>query len=137
MTRLSIAVSVLLVFAAMAAVADGQNNDSQTSKAGITSGELQPTPGMWFYEQYRQQYQDPKAMVRQNAEFRAVQRQRRLAAMQWFGFSNVRPQCSSDPVHGAWSPAWKSNNTVHPSHWNGTGPQWIVARPTYVQVQTR
>ncbi len=63
----------------------------------ISPGELKATPEMWFYEQYMRQYQDPKMAVRANAEFQADQRQRRLEAMHWFGFSNSRPRACSDP----------------------------------------
>ncbi len=48
----------------------------------------QMTPEMWFYIQENRRYDDPKQMVRRKAEFKAVQRQRRIAAMQWYGFSN-------------------------------------------------
>jgi len=78
----------------------------QTVVPAISPGELKATPEMWFYEQYMQQYQDPKMAVRAKAEFRADQRQRRLAAMQWFGLSNSRPHACTDPYHGDWSPGW-------------------------------
>jgi hypothetical protein len=100
-------------------------------KAPITSispGELKATPEMWFYEQSMKQYQDPKMAVRANAEFQADQRQRRLAAMHWFGMSNSRPRACSDPMHGDYSPGWTSNNSTYPSRWDGIGPTYI-ARP--------
>ena len=98
--------------------------------ASISPGELKATPEMWFYEQYMRQYQDPKMAVRANAEFRATQRQHRLAAMQWFGFSNSRPRACTDPYHGDWSPAWTGNNTLYPYRWAGTGAAWwYIARP--------
>jgi hypothetical protein len=100
-------------------------------KAPITSispGELKATPEMWFYEQSVKQYQDPKMAVRANAEFQADQRQRRLAAMRWFGMSNSRPRACSDPMHGDYSPGWTSNNSTYPNRWEGIGPMYI-ARP--------
>jgi hypothetical protein len=96
----------------------------------FSPGELKATPEMWFYEQYMQQYQDPKMAVRANAEFRADQRQRRLAAMKWFGFSNSRPRACSDPYNGDQSPSWTGNNTLYPYRWSGTGQAWwYIARP--------
>ncbi|MGW8258281.1 MAG: hypothetical protein ACWGMZ_12405, partial [Thermoguttaceae bacterium] len=77
-------------------LADKNNSDYSL----ISPGEVKATPEMWFYEQAMRQYQDPKMMVRANAEFRARQRQRRLAAMRWFGQSNSRPHANSDPFNG-------------------------------------
>ncbi|MGA2059497.1 MAG: hypothetical protein ABSG67_03365 [Thermoguttaceae bacterium] len=108
-------------------------------KAPITSispGELKATPEMWFYEQYLRQYQDPKMAVRANAEFQADQRQRRLAAMHWFGMSNSRPRACSDPMHGDYSPGWTSNNSTYPNRWDGIGPSWYIARPVSATVYT-
>jgi hypothetical protein len=102
------------------------------SKAGFTPsspGDLKLTPEMWFYEQNLRQYQDPKMAVRANAEFQAEQRQRRLAAMHWFGFSNSRPKVSADPFNGDYSPGWTSNNAAYPYRWSGFGPTVYVAQP--------
>lgn len=91
-------------------------------------GHVEPTAEMWFYEQYRQQYDDPRTIVRNKAEFKAEQRQRRLAARRWFGFSNIRPQANSDPFNGDYSPRWTSNNAYYPSRWGGWGGGWVVGR---------
>lgn len=88
----------------------------------ISPGELTPTPEMWFYEQYMRQYMDPKWAVRQRAEFQANQRDSRLAARRWFGYSNLRPTASTDPIHGEFSPHWTGNNYVYPDRWNGGSP---------------
>lgn len=130
MKRVLVAISVLFVVMAVPAVAQDKTDATHPAFQGsISPGEVTPTPEMWFYEQYRSDYRDPKMAVRKNAEFRADQRRRRLVALKWFGFSNQRPQCSSDPFHGDWSPGWRSNNTFYPSRWQGTGPSWIVVRP--------
>ena len=84
-------------------------------------GGLKATPSMWFYEQALRQYQDPKMAVRAKAEFRSRQRQHRIAAMKWFGFSNSRPRASSDPFHNDYSPGWVANPGYYPSRWNGVG----------------
>ncbi len=98
------------------------------SESRIAVGELQPTPEMWFYEQYQQQYDDPAAAVRSRAELRAAQRQGRLAAMRWFGQSNSRPQASSDPFHGDYSARWTSNNSHYTNRWMGRATPLIVVR---------
>lgn len=148
MKRVFVAASVILMSAAVSAF--GQQGTQATQRPGtgtppapkmsvssaakmsISPGEVAPTPEMWFYEQYKSDYQDPKLAVRQKAEFRSEQRLRRLAAAKWFGFSNQRPNCSSDPFHGDWSPAWASNNWFYPQRWQGSGNvPWVVVRPEY------
>ena len=125
MRQVSIAAFIFALLAAAPDLADGQDLGS-VGGATISSGEVAATPDMWFYEQYRREHLDPKLAVRRKAEFRAAQRQSRIAAMRWFGFSNQRPQCSSDPWHGDWSSVWRSNNGTHPLQWNGVGRPWIV-----------
>lgn len=107
------------------------------SMTTISPGELKATPEMWFYEQYMRQYQDPKMAVRANAEYRAIQRQHRLASMQWFGFSNSRPQATGDPQNTDYSPKWTSNNATYPYRWSGVGQTWYVAQPVAPTVTTR
>ena len=75
----------------LAVPCQAQNRAESKPSIGVSPGELTPTQDMWFYEQYQKQYTDPKVAVRQQAEFRSVERQRRIAALRWFGFSNQRP----------------------------------------------
>ena len=110
--------------------------DARTPMTSISPGDIKATPEMWFYEQYMRQYQDPKMAVRAKAEFESDQRQRRLAAMHWFGFSNSRPRAASDPYHGDYSPGWASNNPAFPYRWQGIGPTWYMARPEPSTVNT-
>jgi hypothetical protein len=98
----------------------------------LSPGELQATPEMWFYEQERQRYLDPKNAVRANAESRAAQRARRLAALRWFGFSNARPTANPDPFHGSYSPRWVSGGYV-PSQWSSVGSATVVIAPDRVR----
>ena len=93
----------------------------------MTLGELTPTPSMWLYEQERRRYEDPRSSVRVNAEQRGVQRRQRIAAMQWFGYSNSRPTVSVTPFTGTAAPQWGSNS-ADPFIWTG------VRRPTVVYV---
>ena len=130
MKRVSIAVSILFVLVAAApALADKPLAQQLGPESGISPGEVRATPEMWFYEQYQREYQDPKMAVRRNAEYRAAQRRRRMAALKWFGFSNQRPQAGPEPFHGEWSPVWTSNNGVYPYRWAGGGWPWTVGRP--------
>ncbi len=94
----------------------------------VSSGDLKATPEMWFYDQAARQYRDPKLAVRAKAEFRTEQRLRRIESMKWFGMSNARPQASSDPYHGDYSPRWVSNPGYYPYRWNGvaqSGAYWL------------
>ncbi len=132
MKTLTTGVCLLTVLAATTVWANspGGSHAARTSRTEtrIATGELQPTAEMWFYEQYQQQYDDPSVGVRSKAEFRASQRQSRMAAMQWFGQSNSRPRASSDPFHGDYSPRWTSNHGHYPNRWMGRGAALIVVR---------
>jgi len=67
------------------------------------------TPEMWLYSQELNRHDDPAQAVRRKAELRGAQRMQRIAAMKWFGFSNARPQASTAPMMGVYSPAWIGN----------------------------
>jgi hypothetical protein len=96
---------------------------------GATTTQLTPTPEMWFYEQERARYEDPKAAVRRKAEFRAAQRSNRIESMHWFGMSNARPTATATPLFGTYSPMWTSN-TGDPSRWRSSvGQNTIVVVP--------
>lgn len=95
----------------------------------ISPGELTPTPEMWFYEQHLRELQDPEFAVRQKAEFRSEQRQSRMAARRWFGFSNLRPTAGTELIHGDAGPRWTSNNGTYPNRWSGANAT-VVVRPT-------
>ena len=90
MKRLAIVLALPLLFGGGVSGADRPLATGLGLDSVVSPGELKATPEMWFYEQYMHQYLNPKMAVRANAEFKAEQRQRRLAAMQWFGFSNSR-----------------------------------------------
>lgn len=141
MKRLVAGLSVLFLLATATAMAQQPVSRSATTTAtkrpdakqqaytSVSPGEVAATPEMWFYEQDRQAYLDPQLAVRRKAEFVAEQRQRRIAAMKWFGFSNQRPQANPDPVHGSYSPGWASNS-FYPYQWTGAGrsPYVVVWR---------
>lgn len=85
------------------------------------------TPEMWLYMQEMRRYDDPLQAVRRNAATRAAHRRSRLAAMQWFGFSNTRPQANPMPFMDIYSPGWISNSW-NPYAWIGSGHAWTAVR---------
>jgi hypothetical protein len=85
------------------------------------------TPEMWLYMQEMRRYDDPLQAVRRNAATRATHRRARIAAMQWFGFSNIRPQASPIPFSDVYSPTWTSNSW-NPYTWTGAGNPWTAVR---------
>ena len=103
-------------------------HDSHALDRSISLGELQPTPEMWLYQQELKLYQDPSMAVRRKAEFRAQQRQSRIAAAEWFGYSKSRPLASATPFLDTYSPRWGSNGP-DPSVWRGTGSTTTVIVP--------
>jgi hypothetical protein len=129
MKWLPITLWIVLLLAAAPAFAKKPAAVAPVFGGTISPGELTPTPEMWFYEQYMRQYMDPQMAVRQRAEFRADQRNYRIAARRWFGFSNLRPTASTDPYNSDYSPHWVGNNRVYPDRWSGGNPV-VVAVPT-------
>ena len=112
--------------------ADKKNDPTSELTSGVTSaGTVPATAEMRFYEQQLREYLNPKLAVRRKAEFQTQQRQNRLAAMRWFGFSNARPLAGPDPVNGDYSPYWTGADVLHPFRWNGcgyTGYAWYEVR---------
>ncbi|MGD9645762.1 MAG: hypothetical protein AB7U73_08620 [Pirellulales bacterium] len=73
----------------------------------MSMGELTPTPEMWFYQQELRQFQDPHAMVRRRAEFKAAQRHARMESSAWYGIYNSRPTTQYTPfMGGTYGPAF-------------------------------
>jgi hypothetical protein len=114
------------------AIARGQEAGSKASAGKLSSadpefslGQLTPTPEMWFYEQALRRYRDPKVAVRRRAEFEADQRQARLAAQRWFGYSNSRPTVSPVPFTSNYSPMWTSNSP-YGNQWRGVSRTTVV-----------
>jgi hypothetical protein len=83
------------------------------------SSMAQMTPEMWFYQQESRRWDDPKQAVRRKAEFKAAQRELRIAAMQWYGFSNSRPTVNPTLFSGSYAPGWGSNYRGDPDLWRG------------------
>lgn len=88
---------------------------------------LSPTPEMWFYQQERDRYDDPKMAVRRRAELRGQQRGDRLAALKWYGMDNSRPTVSGTPWFGSYGAYWGSN-TYDPLRWRQPVVPYVTTR---------
>ncbi len=102
--------------------------DASVEEPMISTGSVTPTVEMWFYEQALRRYNDPKVAVRAKAEYAAAQRQRRLAAQKWFGYSNARPTVTVTPTMTPYSPGWTANS-YRPEQWRGVGTQSVTVVP--------
>ncbi|NIP85204.1 MAG: hypothetical protein GTO03_06450 [Planctomycetales bacterium] len=69
--------------------------DRAALEAEVSLADIAPTPEMWFYIQELRRYEDSRAAVRRKAEYRAQQRQQRIAAMKAFGDSKQRPRAEN------------------------------------------
>jgi hypothetical protein len=85
----------------------------------LSLGALQPTTEMWFYEQMRQDYNNPTLQVRRNSERAAQERKARLASMEWYGMSNSRPMAYTTPHMYHYSPTWTGGGR-QPWSWSGS-----------------
>lgn len=106
----------LSMLALVAAVDRISAQEPETDHAAVPSirtdfspGMLPPTPEMWFYDQEMRRLHQPSEMVYAKARHRAAQRQKRIAAMEWYGYSNSRPVASNNNMIGSYSPRWVSN----------------------------
>jgi len=101
----------------------GEEADSaRPGREPLWSSPQQQEPSMasdlWLYLHEERRHDDPKQAIRRKAEAKAAERGQRLAAMQWYGLSNQRPNASSVPFMGTYSPSWVG--TVNrPSTWAG------------------
>ncbi len=129
MKWLPAALLIVLGMAASPVMAEKPSTAAPLFSGTISPGALTPTPEMWFYEQGMRQYMDPQLAVRQRAEFRANQRDYRLAARRWFGYSNLRPTVGTDSIHSETKPHWSGTNSVYPNRWSG-GSAVVVGIPT-------
>jgi len=126
--RYLLAATAVVLLAAIPVRAENPDKKPMSADNLISPGAMTPTPEMWFYQQYQQQYQDPKAMVRHNAELRENERHRRLATLKWYGMSNQRPRVSSDPYNGDYSAAWASGDWYFPNRWQYSTPYVVLPK---------
>ena len=127
MKRIALSVAAIMLLGAGASLAQdkGKVNLRRNAQPPGALSTTPVTPEVWLYEQERERYDDPQAMVRQRAEIRGAQRQRRLASMKWYGLSNARPDHSPTPWFGPQSPRWGSN-TLHPYLWRANVTPHVV-----------
>jgi hypothetical protein len=106
-----------------------QQTSAQPTPAQQTPwSRIAPSEAMWMYEQQKRDYLDPTLAIRHRAEFTAWQRRQRLAAMQWYGYSNSRPSWHPTPsMSGTFSPSWTGNDYLDRYRWN-TAPPPVVVR---------
>ncbi len=130
MRRNAILLSCSMMLFATAALA--QSPASPTDVPRATTGPGSAAPEVRQYERLRAQ-DTARAAIREKAEFETAQRDHRLAAMKWFGYSNLRPTVSTDP-YSTYSPMWVGNNLHDPGQWRGTQtvPQY---NPQHVEVR--
>ena len=122
-------VFVVSLFVAAPAAAKSPGTLDPKPGIGISPGEVTATPDMWFYEQSLRQYNDPRWLIRQKAEFRTAERMRRMAALRAYGFSNSRPMAGVDPIHGDYGPYWTSGNIYQPFRWYAGRSATVVVTP--------
>jgi len=104
------------------------------SPVRLSVGTLSPTPEMWFYEQMRQDANNPELIVRRRSEQAAAERKARIASRAWYGVSNSRPQAHTTPFMYHYSPSW-TPNAKYPYSWTAprvAPPVIIEARRPYV-----
>jgi hypothetical protein len=128
MKGLALAVSAFLCLASAAAAEQPRAEKQPIAPQISLGGTLTPTPDMWFYGQAVREYSDPQLAVRRKAELASAQRQRRIAARDWFGVSNARPTANVTPLQSSYSQTWVSG-TRNPLQWSSRGPTNVVLQP--------
>jgi hypothetical protein len=131
----SLAVAAALAGLAPAGSALAQKpEEHQQVSAEQALPQIHLTPEMLLYLQEMRRYEDPRQAVRRNAEQKAGQRRARLASMQWYGYSNQRPQASPMPFMGTYSPVW-TGNSWDPYRWVGHGYPHTTLRIEYLPLR--
>ena len=121
MKRLILSFIVVLVFAVSGVQSQDNSIRNKQDSANLPAS-ISPSanPELWLYLQQQKRYDDPKQIVRQKAEFRAAQRQARIATRKWFGYSNARPIVMHVPQMGTYSSMW-GGSFGNPYMWYGGG----------------
>jgi hypothetical protein len=91
------------------------------------------SPDVWAYIQELRRSDDPKLNAQRTAQFKAQQRQARLATQAWFGYSNLRPVVNPIPYTGSYSPSW-GGNTWNEYLWAGGGYPTVATNGSAPQV---
>jgi hypothetical protein len=85
-----------------------------------------PQEQSWNREQNASARMDARTYIQQRAQARAQQRQDRIAAMNWYGMSNGRPNAATTPFTSRYSSVWEMPGG-RPYSWT---PAW--SRPSYI-----
>lgn len=123
MRYMTIAVALVALCAVEAGAQQPQPTPAQPTPAQPSAGAEAREAGTtqpWSYQEYQRERPDTMAIARARAQFRAQQREYRIATRKWFGYSNLRPVASPTPFMGTYSPTWASN-TARPYVWSGAG----------------
>src|SRR5262245_2710018 len=113
MTAMKMPLTALLLLS-VASIAQAQqpliariDRSSPEATVSLPSSTLSPsqvTSEMWMYLHEEKRHDDPAQAVRRKAEFKADQRMARISTAKWYGYSNSRPEASSIPFMGDYSP---------------------------------
>lgn len=115
------------IFALAAGTAAAQKPSTESRQASLERrrAAVQTAPEASSFDEHLARYRDPWTRVRENAEFRADNRRRRIAARQWYGISNARPMVNPTPWGAGYRDAWILNT--------GRVYRWAaLAQPTVV-----
>lgn len=134
MKRLLFAVTALAVFGSSTFAQQPDADSGAQGKPDKDNQQVSLTPEMLLYLQAMRRHDDPRQAVRRNAERKAAERRARLSAMQWFGYSNQRPQAAPTPFMGTYSPVW-TGNSWDPYRWVGVGSPYMTYRLDFVPRQ--
>lgn len=126
MKRLLFPAIAIVLWAPLTADAQQPRPAHDDGDREISVGEIAPTQEMWFYQQELKRHLDPKQAIRRRAEFRAAQRERRIASQEWFGISPLRPNANHTPwMGGMYSPGW-AGNSREPFRWMPQTPTVVI-----------
>ena len=120
MKTIQLLLSVFVGLVSMGHVAAAQ--DPNTQRESFTDSFQEDD---WDYKPSYVYQPNPKAIIHQKAQARALQRQSRMTAMRWYGMSNERPTASPTPFLGLYSPVWQVPGG-RPYAWNYRGTPSVL-----------
>jgi len=121
MQRILLGLTLSSLIVAPAAAQERAKTQAPQQPASASPSDLGTamTPAIWYYLREQERWDDPKQVIRRNAEYRAAQRRARIESSRWFGYSRLRPPASPVPMMGTYSPHWVGNS-YNPFHWTGS-----------------
>ena len=117
-TQLLLSVFVGVVSMGHVATAQDLNNRGESFTGSVQEDD-------WDYKPSYVYQPNPKAIIHQKAQARALQRLSRMTAMRWYGMSNERPTASPTPFLGLYSPVWQVPGG-RPYAWNYRGTPSVL-----------